>query len=104
MEELRSGLEKEERASAALKKWGRDASRKEYKILLNELSLLTAKPRIFVLNGSESQLRGHWTPSAELLQKIGGDPWLLISAKTEDELHSLSGEERKEYLKLPAQL
>ena len=99
LEELRIGLEKEEGASDILKKCGRDISQKEYKILLNELLLLTAKPRIFVLNGSESQVRGRWTPPAELLQKIGGDPWLLVSAKTEDELNSLSGEERKEYLK-----
>ena len=99
LEELRAGLEKEERASDTLKKYGRNIEQKEYKILLNELSLLTYKPRIFVLNGSEDQVRGHWTPSAELIQKIGDDPRLLISAKTEDELNSLSGEERKEYLK-----
>ena len=99
LEELRVGLEKENSASAVLKKCGRDISQKEYKILLNELLLLTAKPRIFVLNGSESQVRGRWTPSAELLQKIDGAPWLLVSAKTEDELNSLAPEERKEYLK-----
>ncbi|MFY9462305.1 MAG: GTPase, partial [Candidatus Sungiibacteriota bacterium] len=44
LEELRIGLEKENRASDILKKWGRDLSEKQYKILLNELSLLTAKP------------------------------------------------------------
>ncbi|MFY9462411.1 MAG: DUF933 domain-containing protein, partial [Candidatus Sungiibacteriota bacterium] len=97
--ELRIGLEKENRASDILKKWGRDLSEKQYKILLNELSLLTAKPRIFVLNGSEGQVRENWRPSAELLQKLGDDSWLMLSAKTEDELNSLSGEERKEYLK-----
>ncbi len=97
--ELRTDLEKEARASEILEKTGLDLASKESKIFLNELSLLTAKPRIFVLNGSESQVREKWRPSAELLQKLGDNSWLLISAKTEDELNSLSGEERKEYLK-----
>ncbi|MDO8560626.1 MAG: redox-regulated ATPase YchF [bacterium] len=96
--ELKTGLENGMRASEILKKTGVDLATKESKIFLNELSLLTAKPRIFILNGSEKQAKEHWQPDDELLQKIGVEPQLLISAKTEDELNSLEPEERKEYL------
>ena len=67
--------------------------------LFRELSLLTAKPRILVFNASEKQVQETWQPSAELRQAIGNDPWLVISAKVEDEVNSLAPEEKAEYLK-----
>lgn len=73
-------------------------NREEVSILLNELGLLTAKPRIMVFNASEQQVQEKWQPAKDLLSAIGRDPWLTLSAKVEDELNSLSPEERREYL------
>lgn len=98
LEKLRSGLEKGEHAETVVKNSGVDAEQPEYRTLLHELGLLTAKPRIFVLNGSEEQVRTKWQPSESLAQKFGGAPWILLSAKMEDELNALSQEEQKEYL------
>ncbi len=67
--------------------------------LLKELGLLTAKPRIMVFNASERQIQGGWRPSKEILAEIKTDSWMVISAKVEDELNSLSPEEKSEYLK-----
>lgn len=66
--------------------------------LSSELGLLTAKPRITVFNASEHQVQDRWQPPPELARAIKTDPWLVLSAKIEDELNSLSPEERTEYL------
>ncbi|MBI2640124.1 MAG: redox-regulated ATPase YchF, partial [Candidatus Sungbacteria bacterium] len=98
LEKLCTGLRKEKRTEKIVRENAADAERKEIKILLNELALLTAKPRIFVFNGSEEQVQNGWTPPAELKEKIGNNPWVLLSAKMEDELTALSNEEKTEYL------
>lgn len=95
LEKLAATLERGERASAAIKGEDRD----EALTLLNELSLLTAKPRIIIFNASEEQIQNQWKPPADVLKEIGGDPWLVLSAKIEDELNSLSPDERAQYLK-----
>lgn len=95
LEKLKSVLDGGKRASAAIGNENRD----EALILLRELSLLTAKPRIIVFNASEKQVQNKWTPPANVLKEVDNDPWLVISAKVEDELNSLSAEERAEYLK-----
>lgn len=59
---------------------------------LKELSLLTAKPFLYVANVDENQL-AH--PPTEL----GGRPLVTVCAKTEAELAELSPEEQAEYLK-----
>lgn len=99
MDRLITELEKGTRASEILKTPEFDAPRPEEEILLKEMSLLGAKKRIFVLNGSEEQIKNGWRPDAILEKTMRGDPWLLVSAKIEDELNSLSEEDRKEYLK-----
>lgn len=99
LEKLRTALLEEKRAEKTIRENTADTERKEIKILLNEMPLLTAKPRIFVFNGSEKQIQEQWQPPAELKQRIDGNFWVLLSAKTEDELVILSTEEKKEYLK-----
>ncbi len=59
---------------------------------LKELSLLTAKPFLYVANLSEDQLQN---PPGDL----NGLPLVPISAKIEAELAELSDEEQAEYLK-----
>lgn len=68
-------------------------------ILLGELGLLTAKPRIIVLNASEKQVSARWQPPPEVLSEVKSDPWIALSAKVEDELNALAPEEKTEYLK-----
>src|SRR3989338_2446202 len=119
MTRIKTALENEETASEALKKEQKEfLEKKEIGILLNELSLLTAKQSIFVFNGSEKQITEKWRPNESLnnLIKQGvahsfsnshesfqtqeiKTAWILLSAKTEDELNSLEAEEKKEYLK-----
>lgn len=72
--------------------------REEIHTLTSELGLLTAKPRIFVLNASEKQIQERWQPPPDLLAAIGGDSWLSLSAKIEDELAALQEADRVEYL------
>lgn len=67
--------------------------------LMRELQLLTIKPTIFIFNISEQQIEKGWRPDGLLLDKIKGRPYVLISAKIEAELSSLSESEKAEYLK-----
>src|SRR3989344_3327564 len=85
LDRIREGLESGKRAVAIL---GED-EREEGIRLMSEISLLTAKPRIVVFNASEEQIQKKWEPSPELCAALGGDPWLALSAKVEDELNSL---------------
>lgn len=59
--------------------------------LIRELNLLTMKPVLYVFNVSENQLD----------QKLASDvkPSIMISAKTEEELASMSEDEQRAYLK-----
>ncbi|MDP3727472.1 MAG: redox-regulated ATPase YchF [bacterium] len=96
LERLQKGLESGGRASAIVT----GDRREETALLLRELGLLTAKPRIIVFNAAEEQIQRHWRPSSELAAEMTGDPWLVLSAKIEDELNSLSPAERVEYLRV----
>lgn len=94
LEKIKTALDAGKRASSAI---GND-DREEVAILLNELELLTMKPRIMVFNASEKQVQDKWQPTNDLLSAIGSDHWLVLSAKVEDELNSLAPDERAEYL------
>ena len=91
---LKIHLERNQRAITA----PLDEGREEIAIILKEMSLLTAKPRIFVFNASEEQIQKNWQPEGKIKDKIGSDPFVVLSAKIEDELNSLSPEERRQYL------
>ena len=95
LEQLQKGLEDGGRASVIVA----GDRREETALLLRELGLLTAKPRIIVFNASEGQVGSRWQPPTEVAAEAKQDPWLVLSAKTEDELNSLSPAERVEYLR-----
>ncbi|MDP3727312.1 MAG: redox-regulated ATPase YchF [bacterium] len=94
LERLKGALEAGKRAGEIAGANQRD----EAAMLFGELGLLTAKPRIMVFNASEEQIQNHWQPEAKIMAEIENDPWLVLSAKIEDELNSLSLQERAEYL------
>jgi len=97
---LKLGLEKEEPANTVLEREQKEfLDKKEIAVFLNELSLLTAKKKIFVFNGSEKQVAEHWQSSGPLKNAVADAERILLSATVEDELNSLAPEERKEYLK-----
>lgn len=110
LEKLKPVLDAGKRASSVLtsvsvrhttdtdKKFNAGEEREEISTLLNELGLLTAKPRIIVFNASEQQIQQGWKPSDDVRAVIGQDSWIAISAKVEDELNSLELNERNEYL------
>lgn len=95
LELLQHGLEAGKRAAAII---GED-KREEIIQLMSELLLLTAKPRIVVFNASEKQVQERWQPDSHLLSAISHVPYIVLSAKVEDELNSLAPEEKTEYLK-----
>jgi len=70
--------------------------------LTKELSLLTAKKFIYVINVSDSQLIAQWTPSAELISAMGGAEYVAMCNKLELELSELLPTEKNEYMGLLA--
>ena len=94
LEQLKTGLRASRRATDVLSS---DAN-EEADMLRRELGLLTAKPRIIVLNASERQIKEGWQPPPELRAEMKNDPWMVLSAKVEDELNALSPAERAEYV------
>lgn len=63
-----------------------------------ELQLLTSKKIIYIFNASEKQIQEKWQPAQAFKEKIGSNPYVIISAKIESELNELPVEERKEYM------
>ncbi|MEK9195645.1 MAG: redox-regulated ATPase YchF [Patescibacteria group bacterium] len=62
------------------------------------LQLLTQKPIMYVFNGSEDQIRDHWSPDETLRTQCSNAPWVAVSAKIESELSDFSPEEKEEFL------
>ncbi|MDP3792650.1 MAG: redox-regulated ATPase YchF [bacterium] len=67
--------------------------------LAKELSLLTAKKFIYVINVSENQLITKWSPDEKLMKVIGDSPFVVMNNKLELTLSETSTSEREEYLK-----
>lgn len=61
------------------------------------LQPLTAKPILYIFNGSEKQIAEKWEPDAALRKKISPAPYVVISAKIESELADLAEDEKQEY-------
>ena len=68
------------------------------KELAKELSLLTAKSFIYVINVSEKQLMDKWQPDENLKKVIGNSPWVVMNNKLELTLSETSTSEKAEYL------
>jgi GTP-binding protein YchF len=66
--------------------------------IVTRLSLLTAKPVLYVFNCSESQLREKWSPSGELKEALARSPWITLSAQLDFELSEFPLDERQSYL------
>lgn len=70
----------------------------EEQLLARELNLLTAKPFLYVINVSDTQLAENWTPDAELLTTLAGAPYVVMCNKLELELSELAPDERSQFL------
>lgn len=70
----------------------------EFDATVHALSLLTAKPILFIFNVSEGMIQEKWKPTGVLLETLGGAHYAVISAKIESELAELPDEEQKEFL------
>lgn len=71
----------------------------EDKGFISELSLLTAKKFIYVINVSDAQLVENWTPSKELIEAMGGSEYVIMCNKLELELSEMSHDEKTTFLK-----
>ncbi|MBP9821869.1 MAG: redox-regulated ATPase YchF [Candidatus Pacebacteria bacterium] len=67
--------------------------------LMKELNLLTGKKFVYVVNVSEDQLISQWQPPQELIEAMGGSPYVIMCNKLELTLSEVSPEEKVEYLK-----
>ena len=94
LERLKNALQKGERTAEILK----EDRRPETLRLSEELGLLSAKPRIIIFNCSEDQVKVQWKPAENILKDLKNDPWIILSAKVENEANELSPEEKLEYL------
>ncbi|MBU6415239.1 redox-regulated ATPase YchF [Patescibacteria group bacterium] len=72
-------------------------SEEENKIIA-QLGLLTAKPILFVLNGSEAMLQNKWKPDDALIKAMAGRPYVVLAANLEDEINALDAKEQKEFM------
>lgn len=72
----------------------------ETAMIAKELGLLTAKPELFALNVDEDQLQNHAQLTTDLAAKLHVQPSqiVIISAKIESELATLSAEDQQLYL------
>ena len=66
--------------------------------LVRDLSLLTAKPDLYVANVSENDLEGKGWQADVLRSHVGADRVACVSAKLEAELADLDPEEREEFM------
>ena len=66
---------------------------------IRELSLLTAKKFIYVINVSDAQLAENWTPPQELVNAMGGSEYVVMCNKLELELSEMPHEEKAQFLK-----
>lgn len=65
------------------------------KLTIRDLNLLTAKPRLYIVNSNEEQLKIFSLATIRLKEEES----VIISAKTEEELSELPDKDKKEYLK-----
>lgn len=66
--------------------------------LAKELSLLTSKTFIYIVNVSEDQLIGGYKPDDKLLNAIGDSSWIIMCNKMELSLSESAPDEKKEFL------
>lgn len=119
VERVERWLEKERARSKALKKeerkeleflesvharlmrgerFGPEAAPTPMKALYEELQLLTSKPRLVVLNTGYDDPAGRGAECARVIAEFGEKNVFVVSAKLEDELDALSGEERTQFV------
>jgi len=101
--ELTQALSQGKQASEVISGQHGEAERKKYQFIVKELSLLTAKPELIVINVGEDQLGSNSIDqlsdqSAQLLNEPR-EKVVVMCNKIESELSSLSDEDQKLYLK-----
>lgn len=94
---LKKGFESAHPARALLPE--EKKARESFYIVCQTLTLLTAKPLLFIFNVSEDMIQKKWVPDAALREKVGKEVYVAISAKIEAELAELPDAERADYLK-----
>ncbi|MGD1049305.1 MAG: redox-regulated ATPase YchF [Candidatus Krumholzibacteriaceae bacterium] len=100
--EERTQLEFLESVHAALvrgERVGADGVSAPMKPLFDELQLLTAKPRLIVLNTGYEDPAGRGAECAKVVERFGERNTFVVSAKLEDELDALDEEERSQFIK-----
>jgi len=67
---------------------------------LNFSGLLSAKPKIFVCNVDEKSINKGNKYTENFINKFGNENTIIISADIENQINELSGEEKKNYMKM----
>ena len=67
---------------------------------LNLSGLLTVKPKIFVCNVDEKSIEKGNKYTENFINKFGSENTIIISADIENQINELSGDEKKNYMKM----
>ena len=70
------------------------------KKVLNLTGLLSVKPKIFVCNVDETSIKKGNKYTKDFIQKFGDENCITISADIENQINELSGDEKKNYMKM----
>ena len=70
------------------------------KKLLNQIGLLSIKPKIFVCNVDEKSIETGNKYTENFKNKFGNKNTIIISADIENQINELSGDEKKNYMKM----
>ena len=67
---------------------------------LNQLSLLSLKPKIFVCNVDEESIQNGNKYTSNFIEKFGGKNTMIVSADLENQINQLQDEEKLNYMKM----
>ena len=65
---------------------------------LNQSNLLSVKPKIFVCNVEEKNIKSGNDYTAKFIDKFGDKNTIIVSAEIENQINQLDGEEKKNYM------
>ena len=65
---------------------------------LNQINLLSVKPRIFVCNVEEKNIKSGNDYTAKFINKFGDKNTIIVSAEIENQINQLDGEEKRNYM------
>ena len=70
---------------------------------INQIGLLSLKPKLYVCNVDEKSVSNGNDYSKKIIEKVGEDSTIVVSADIENQLNQLDGKERENYMQMISQ-